>query len=71
MLSYLRKNPQSGDSILVVLNMSDQRKTLVFDMTQGGISGRSAQTLISNPFRSTAAVPLNALPAAPFGNLRR
>src|SRR5438132_4067826 len=31
-LSYLRKNPQSGESVLVVLNMSNQPKTTV----QGG-----------------------------------
>jgi alpha-glucosidase len=66
-LSYLRKNPQSGDSVLVVLNMSNRPKTLAFDLKPEGISGGSAQPLLSNPATSTPAAPLNALQVAPFG----
>ncbi len=66
-LSYLRKNPQSGESVLVVLNMSGKPKTLVFDLKAEGISGSSAKHLLSNPGVSVEAVPLNAVPVAPFG----
>ncbi len=67
MLSYLRKNPQNGESVLVVLNMSGKPKTLAFDLKSEGISGNSATPLLSNPSVSVAAVPLNAVSVAPFG----
>jgi len=66
-LSYLRKNPQSGESVLVVLNMSSQPKTLMFDLKREGISGSSAKYLLSNPATGAVAVPLNAVPVASFG----
>jgi alpha-glucosidase len=66
-LSYLRKNLQTGESVLVVLNMSNQPKALAFDLKQEGISGSSARPLLSNPPTSAAAVPLNAVQVAPFG----
>ena len=66
-LSYLRKNPQSGESVLVVLNMSGKPKTLAFDLKAEGISGSAAKPLLSNPSVSVGAVPLNAVPVAPFG----
>jgi alpha-glucosidase len=66
-LSYLRKNPQSGESVLVVLNMSGKPKTLAFDLKMAGISASSAKPLLSNPGMGGAAVPLNAVPVAPFG----
>ena len=66
-LSYLRKNPQSGESVLVVLNMGGKPKTLAFDLKAEGISRSSATPLLSNPSVSVAAVPLNAVPVAPFG----
>jgi alpha-glucosidase len=66
-LSYLRKNPQTGESVLVVLNMSNQAKTLAFDLKQEGISGSLAKPLLSNPPASAVAVPLNAVQVAPFG----
>ena len=66
-LSYLRKNPESGDSVLVVLNMSGKPKTLAFDLKPEGISGSSAKPLLSNPNISAPTVPLNALQVAPFG----
>ena len=66
-LSYLRKNQQSGESVLVVLNMSKTPKTLAFDLKPEGINGRSAKPLLSNPSSKASAVPLNALRIAPFG----
>jgi alpha-glucosidase len=66
-LSYLRKNSQSGESVLVVLNMSGKPKMLTFDLKAEGISGSSARPLLSNPKTSAAEVPLDAVPVAPFG----
>ena len=65
-LSYLRKNPQSGESVLVVLNMSNQPKTVSFDLKPEGITGNAVKPLLSNP-STHAAMPLNAVLVAPFG----
>ena len=66
-LSYLRKNPQNGESVLVVLNMSGKPKTLAFDLKAEGITGSSAKPLLCNPSVAAAALPLNAVTLAPFG----
>jgi len=47
--------------------MSNQAKTVSFDLMPEEISGSSAKPLLSNPSTGTAAVPLNAVPMAPFG----
>jgi len=65
-LSYLRKNPHSGESVLVVLNMSNQPKTVSFDLKPEGITGNAVKPLLSNP-STHAAMPLNAVLVAPFG----
>ncbi len=65
-LSYLRKNPQSGESVLVVLNMSNQPKTVSFDLKPEGITGNAVKPLLSNP-STHAAMPLNAVLVASFG----
>jgi alpha-glucosidase len=66
-LSYLRKSPGTGESVLVVLNMSKKPKTLSFDLKPEGVAGDSARPLLSNPGVKTASVPLNAVQVAPFG----
>jgi alpha-glucosidase len=40
-LTYLRKNPGSGNSILVVLNMSGEERTLKLDLAALGVKGDS------------------------------
>jgi alpha-glucosidase len=66
-LSYLRKNPASGESVLVLLNMSKKPQTVSFDLKPEGITGTSAKALLSNPAAKSVTVPLSAVPLAPFG----
>ena len=68
-LSYLRKNPAGGESVLVVLNMSNQPKKVAFDLKQQGISGNSAKPLLSYPNTIAIELPLDAVPLPPFGML--
>ncbi len=65
-LSYLRKNPATGESVLVALNMSNQPQKLAFDLKSNGISGTTVKPLLSNPTSKTT-LPLNAVSLAPFG----
>jgi alpha-glucosidase len=62
-LSYLRQNLR-GDSALVVLNMSGQPQTLKYDLSQFGIRGEGAKTLVPSP---GAEVSLNSMTLPPFG----
>ena len=66
-LSYLRKNPQPGESVLVVLNMSPNPATVSFNLISQGINRSAAKPLLSNPPISSAGVPLNQVRLAPFG----
>lgn len=68
-LSYLRKNPGAGDSILVVLNMSNQPRTLSFDLAAQGIAQAEARLLLAAPASKTSAVPLKGMKVEPFGVL--
>ncbi|HEX4022359.1 MAG TPA: alpha-glucosidase [Acidobacteriaceae bacterium] len=47
-LSYLRKNPGAGSSVLVAMNFTAQPHTVSFDLKDQGIAGTSAQTLLQN-----------------------
>jgi alpha-glucosidase len=66
-LAYLRKNPSSGDSILVVLNMSGEPRTVNLDLASLGIKGSSAKTLIAVPEMGQDSPPLAQFTIAPFG----
>jgi alpha-glucosidase len=68
-LSYLRKNPNDGESLLIVLNMSNQPKTVAFDLKAQGISGSTAKPLFAYPATSATHVPLDAISLPPFGTL--
>jgi alpha-glucosidase len=68
-LSYLRTNPKTGESVLVVLNMSKHSKTVAFDLRPQGITGISAKPLIRYPNSNVTLVPLSAVPLAPFGTI--
>jgi alpha-glucosidase len=48
-LSFLRKNPGKGDSVLVVLNMSVEARTVRFALDAYGVQEKSAKPLISAP----------------------
>jgi alpha-glucosidase len=66
-LSYLRKNPGDGESVLVLLNMSNKSKKATFNLKPLGIHGTSAKLLLAYPSTSTAEVPLDAVSLPPFG----
>ena len=68
-LSFLRKNPGSGDSVLVVLNMSASPQSLSFDLSPYGIQGRSARPLVAAPARPADPIALNSVTLPPFGVL--
>jgi hypothetical protein len=68
-LSYLRKNPQDGESILVLLNMSNKSKKIAFDLKPHGIPGSSAKLLLTYPNNSAAEIRLDAISLPPFGTL--
>jgi alpha-glucosidase len=48
-LSYLRKDPDKGEAILVVLNMSAETRTVSFDLAAHGVKEMSAIPLIAAP----------------------
>jgi alpha-glucosidase len=68
-LSYLRKNPNSGESVLVVLNMSNKSKTVAFNLKPQDIVGNSAKPLLSYPKTGAMETPLKAISLPPFGTL--
>jgi alpha-glucosidase len=68
-LSYLRKNPEDGESVLVVLNMSNQPKKVAFDLKPRGISGNSVKPLLNYPNTGGSELPLQAISLPPFGTL--
>ena len=53
--------------MLVVLNMSNQRKTVSFDLKPEGVTGNAVKPLLSNPSTHASTMPLNAVLVAPFG----
>lgn len=67
-LSWLRKNPGRGDSVIVALNMSAESKTISFDLKPQGIAQATAKPLLASPGHDkAAAVSLNQITLAPFG----
>jgi alpha-glucosidase len=65
-LSFLRKNPHHGESILVVLNMSPQPRQLALHLAPYGITERSATVLLSSPQPSSQSISLANLTLTPF-----
>jgi alpha-glucosidase len=66
-LSFLRKNPGTGDSVLVALNMSAQPQTAAFDLTALGLKEKTATPLILAPVGAGAEVSIGRVTIAPFG----
>ncbi|MCD6290319.1 MAG: alpha-glucosidase [Anaerolineae bacterium] len=60
-LAFLRRSEASGQSCLIVLNMSDRPQKLDFDK-----NGRAARLIFSSRDRPTSEDPLSALPIGPF-----
>jgi alpha-glucosidase len=68
-LSFLRKNPAGGESVLVALNMSNKPKTVAFDLKPQGIISSTAKALLAFPQNNAADVPLKAVSLPPFATL--
>jgi len=66
-LAFLRKNLGSGESVVVVLNMSAEKRTVKLDLTPLGFKGGSAKPLLTSPQIDKDAVPFGNLEVAPFG----
>ena len=67
LLAFLRKNPGMGESVLVVLNMSGEPRTVKLDLASLGIKGSSTKMLLASPEPEQASLPLEHLAIAPFG----
>jgi alpha-glucosidase len=68
-LSFVRKSPDDGESLLVLLNMSNKSKTVAFNLKSQGITGNFAKPLLSYAKTSATEVQLNAISLPPFGTL--
>ena len=64
--SFLRRPPAGGRSVVVALNMSDQKQTVKFDLKKQNVQGKNASVLQSN-FETGTSVDLGAIALAPFG----
>jgi len=67
-LSYLRKNPGGGDSVLVALNMSAEAQSVRFDLGGEGVMGGSGRLLVPLAGKQST-VPLSRVTLPPFGVL--
>ncbi|HTP88469.1 MAG TPA: alpha-glucosidase [Bryobacteraceae bacterium] len=68
-LSYLRKNPDEGESVLVALNMSAQIQRVKFHLAAEGVKGANARVLISTGGSRAAQVDLSGVTLGPFSVL--
>jgi len=66
-LSFLRKNRCKGDSILVVLNMSEVPRTIKFDLASNGVKESSAKPLLAVPPLGPNATVLAQFTIPAFG----
>ncbi len=66
-LSYLRKKPGAGQSVIVALNMSAQPRTVIFDLASQGIKSKTARPLLTAPKGTSNPVPLGSVKLPPFG----
>jgi len=66
-LAYLRKNPGGGESVLVVLNMSGEERSVKLEPAALGLKGDSAKPLLAAPEMGQHTLPLARFTIAPFG----
>ena len=67
LLVYLRRNPGDGNSILVVLNMSAEPRTVKLDLATLGFKRSSAKTMLSAPDLRQESAPLAHFSIPPYG----
>jgi alpha-glucosidase len=66
-LSFLRKKPDGSDSVLVVLNMTGEQRTLRLDLTPYGIKQKTSKPLLTAPEIGGDEVSIENLTVAPYG----
>jgi alpha-glucosidase len=66
-LAFLRKNPGEGGSVLVVLNMSSESRTIKLDLAAYGLKESSARPLLVSPGNGHASTPLADFTLPAFG----
>jgi alpha-glucosidase len=66
-LSFLRKKRGSGDTVLVVLNMSGEARTLKFDLASSGVKESFAKPLLAAPEIGPEATQLAHFTVPAFG----
>ena len=66
-LAYLRRNPGGGESVLVVLNMSGEERSVKLDPGALGLKRDSAKLLLAAPETGQDTLPLARFTIAPFG----
>jgi alpha-glucosidase len=64
-LSYLRKNPGAGPSVLVAMNFTDQPHTVSYDLRADGIQKMHATELLADQ-GAAKIVDLNHVELPPF-----
>ena len=64
-LSYLRKNGKTN--VIVANNFTNQSRTVKFDLSNQGVSGSKARTLVVNFPDAHETVSLNAIVLPPYG----
>lgn len=64
--SFLRRAPSGGRSVVVALNMSDQKQTVKFDLKKQNVQGKGVAVLQSN-FEPGDRMSLGAVTLPPFG----
>lgn len=63
-LAYVRKDTKTDDTVLVVLNMTAQNKSLKFDLSKFGVKENSGNSLVP---ASPSKVSLDNISVEPFG----
>jgi alpha-glucosidase len=66
-LSYFRKTAGKGDSLLVVLNLTGEQRTLRLDLAPQGITQKTSRPLLTAPEISDESLLIDNLTLAPFG----
>jgi alpha-glucosidase len=66
--SFIRRNPGSGRSVLVALNMTAQPQTVSYDLSAQGVQGRVGLVLLANGIEGKE-VRLDGVKLPPFGVL--
>jgi alpha-glucosidase len=66
-LSFLRKSAEGEDSVLIILNMTAEQRTLRFDIADEGIKQKTFMPLLTAPEIGSKEISIENLTVPPFG----